>query len=106
MQMTQIASIKLVSPDYSKLEEVCKEIKEITAKTGAKLSGPVPLPTKKLIVPTRKSPCGDGSETWEKWQMRIHKRLITIEADERTLRQIMRVQVPDQVHIEIELKTE
>ncbi len=101
--MTQTASIKLVSPDYKKLEQVCSEIKEVALKTGAKISGPIPLPTKKLKITTMKSPCGDGSKTWEKWQMRIHKRLINIQADERTLRQIMRVQVPDQVHIEIEL---
>jgi len=103
--MTQIASIKLISPEYKRLEEICSEIKNIAQRTGAKVSGPIPLPTKKLTVPTMKSPCGDGSETWEKWQMRVHKRLINIEADERTLRQIMRVQVPDQVHIEIELKS-
>ena len=103
--MTQIASIKLVSPDYKKLEQICNEIKDIAIKTGANVSGPIPLPTKKLRVSTLKTPCGDGSKTWEKWQMRIHKRLINIEADERTLRQIMRVQVPDQVHIEIELKS-
>ena len=101
----QVASIKLVSPDYKKLENVCSEIKEIAQRTGANVRGPIPLPTRKLVVPTMKSPCGDGSETYEHWQMRIHKRLINIEADERTLRQIMRVQVPDQVHIEIELKT-
>lgn len=102
--MTQVASIKLVSPDYDKLQQVCDEIKDIASKTGAKISGPIPLPTKKLTLPTMKSPCGDGSKTWEKWQMRIHKRLIDVEADDRTLRQIMRVQVPDKVHIEIELK--
>ncbi len=102
--MTQVASIKLISSDYKKLEDVCNEIKDIAEKTGASVSGPIPLPTKKMVVPTMKSPCGDGSETYEHWQMRIHKRLINIQADERTLRQIMRVQVPDQVHIEIELK--
>ena len=103
--MAQTASIKLVSPDYQKLQSVCSDIKEIAEKTGAKLSGPVPLPTKKLSISTRKSPCGAGSETYEKWQMRIHKRLINIEADERTLRQIMRINVPDKVHIEVELKS-
>lgn len=102
--MAQIASIKLVSPDYEKLQRVCGEIKDIAVKTGANVAGPIPLPTKKLSVSTLRTPCGDGSKTWEKWQMRVHKRLINIEADERTLRQIMRVQVPDKVHIEIELK--
>jgi small subunit ribosomal protein S10 len=102
--MAQIASIKLVSPDYEKLQQICSEIKDIALKTGANVAGPIPLPTKKLTVSTLRTPCGDGSKTWEKWQMRVHKRLINIEADERTLRQIMRVQVPDKVHIEIELK--
>ena len=104
--MSQIASIKLVSPEYTKLQQVSEEIKDIAKRTGAKVKGPIPLPTKKLVIPTMKSPCGDGSKTWEKWQMRVHKRLINIVADERTLRQIMRIQVPDQVHIEIELKSE
>lgn len=102
--MAQTASIRLISPDYSLLEDVCNQIKDIASRTGAKLSGPVPLPTKRLSVTPRKTPCGDGTDTYERWQMRIHKRLINIEADERTLRQIMRVQVPDSVHIEIELK--
>ncbi len=104
--MAQMASIKLVSPDYARLESICTEIKDIAKKTGAKVAGPIPLPTRRLTIPTLRTPCGDGSKTWEKWQMRVHKRLLNIEADERTLRQIMRVQVPDQVHIEIELKTE
>jgi len=56
------------------------------------------------IVPTRKSPCGGGTETYERWQLRIHKRLIDIESDERTLRRIMRVEIPETVHVEIELR--
>lgn len=104
--MAQVARIKLISPNYDNLQKVCDEIKSIAERTGAKLGGPIPLPTKKLTISTRKSPCGAGSETYEKWQMRIHKRLINIEADDRTLKQVMRVQIPDQVHIEIELKNE
>ncbi|MCD6414188.1 MAG: 30S ribosomal protein S10 [Candidatus Diapherotrites archaeon] len=100
----QVATIKLTGPDFKRLDSVCHEIKEICKKTGAKVSGPVPLPTKRLKVPIRKSPCGDGSETFEHWEMRIHKRLINVETNERTLRQVMRVKVPDQVMIEIELK--
>ena len=68
-------------------------------------TGPIPLPTKKLVVPTRKSPDGEGKATWEKWELRIHKRLVGIEADERAMRQVMKVNVPDNVSIEIELKS-
>ncbi len=101
----QWARIKLSGTDHKKLEEVCEQVKEIARKTGVNISGPIPLPTRRLRVPVRKSPSGDGTATWEKWEMRIHKRLIDIEADERTMRQIMRVRIPDGVHIEIELRS-
>ncbi|MFQ6084326.1 MAG: 30S ribosomal protein S10, partial [Candidatus Aminicenantia bacterium] len=80
----------------------------ITEKFGVAMHGPIPLPTKKLKVTTMKTPCGDGTghgnATWDRWEMRIHKRVIDISADERTLRQIMRVTVPDGVNISITLR--
>jgi small subunit ribosomal protein S10 len=100
----QKARIKLSGIDHDKLEGVCVQVKEIASKTGVDMSGPIPLPTKRLRVPVRKSPSGDGTGTWDRWEMRVHKRLIDIPADERTMRQIMRVSVPDGVHIEIELR--
>lgn len=100
----QKARIKLSGIDHDKLEDVCAQVREIASKTGVDMSGPIPLPTKRLKVPVRKSPSGDGTETWDRWEMRVHKRLIDIPADERTMRQIMRVRVPDGVHIEIELR--
>lgn len=100
----QKARIKLSGIDHNKLEDVCAQVKEIASKTGVGISGPIPLPTKRLRVPVRKSPSGDGTETWDRWEMRVHKRLIDIPADERTMRQIMRVRVPDGVNIEIELR--
>jgi small subunit ribosomal protein S10 len=101
----QKARIKLSGPDHTLLEGVCIQMKEIASKTGVNMSGPIPLPTKRLKVPVRKSPSGDGTATWERWEMRVHKRLIDIDADERTMHQIMRVKVPDGVNIEIELRT-
>jgi small subunit ribosomal protein S10 len=100
----QTARIKLTSNDYEKLEEICNKIIEVAERTGAKHSGKIALPTKKLVIPTRKSPCGGGTETYEKWQMRLHKRLLDVQADERTLKRIMRVEIPEEIHLEIELK--
>jgi small subunit ribosomal protein S10 len=99
----QKARIKLASPDYKQLNEVSAKIIEVARRTGIKFAGPIPLPTRKLVVPTRKSPAGGGTETYERWQMRIHKRIIDIESDERTLRKVMHIEIPEQVHIEIEL---
>jgi len=66
--------------------------------------GPIPLPTKRLVVPVRRTPCGDGSNTWDKYEMRIHKRLIEIDARERVMRNIMRIRVPSEVYIEMEIR--
>ncbi|RLF24217.1 MAG: 30S ribosomal protein S10 [Thermoprotei archaeon] len=101
--MVRKARIKLVSTDYRKLNEVCEEIKRIAQKTGVRMSGPIPLPTKRLVVVTRKAPSGEGTHTFDHWEMRLHKRLIEMDADERAMRQLMRIRVPEEVHIEIEL---
>ena len=101
----QKARIRLSSTDSKKLDEVCKQIAGIAERVGIKLSGPIPLPTRRIVVPTRKSPDGEGTATWDRWELRVHKRLIDMQADERVMRQIMRIQVPEEVAIEIELKT-
>ena len=103
--MPQSARITLTGTDAPKVDQVCNQIKKIAERTGIHLRGPIPLPTKRLVVPCRKSPDGEGSETWDRWEMRIHKRLIEIDAQDRALRQLMRVQVPDGVNIEIMLKS-
>jgi len=101
--VVQRARISLSGTSPKKVDEISRQIKAISERTGVEMKGPTPLPTKKLVVPCRKSPDGEGSETWERWEMRVHKRLIDLDADERALRQLMRIQVPDEVHIEIVL---
>ena len=101
--MPQVARIKLTSTNLENLDGVCKEIKGITEKTGVRAKGPQPLPTKKLKVVTRKAPSGQGTHTYDRWEMRIHRRLIDLDADDRTLRQLMRLKVPEDVFIEVNL---
>jgi len=103
--VSQKARIALSGIDAQKVDSVCRQIREISQKTGVEIAGPIPLPTKRLRVPVRKGPDGGGSSTIDHWEMRIHKRLIDIDADERALRQVMRIQVPDGVNIEIVLKS-
>ena len=103
----QIARIKLVGKDPRKIESIAKEIIEIAKKFGVNYKGPIPLPTKRLKVTVMKTPCGDGTghgnATYDNWEMRIHKRIVDVQADDRTLRQILRVNIPQDVHIEIKL---
>ncbi|MDP6294072.1 MAG: 30S ribosomal protein S10 [Candidatus Woesearchaeota archaeon] len=99
----QKARIKLASIDIDKINQTCAYIQDIADKTGVHMRGPVPLPTKKIKVTTRKCPCGDGKATWERYEMRIHKRLIDLGLDERALRLVMKVPVPEGLNIEIEM---
>ena len=93
-----------MSTNHHELDGICQEMKQISIRTGVRMKGPVHLPTRKLIVPTRKSPCGEGTQTWEQYEMRIHKRLIDIDAEEKTMRQIIRLNVSRSIFVEIELK--
>ncbi len=102
--MTQSARVKLTSSDLKKLDSVCAEIRGIGDKTGVRIKGPTPLPVKRLHIATRKSPCGSGTETYEKWEMRMHRRVMDIGADDKAIRQLMRLKMPDDVYIELVLK--
>jgi small subunit ribosomal protein S10 len=101
--MPQKARIRLWSTDPDKLNQVCAQMVELTKKTGVKVSGPIPLPTRRLKVSTRRGPAGEGTDTYDHWVMKVHKRVIDVPAEERTMRQIMRINVPDDVKIELEL---
>ena len=99
----QKARIKLASIDINKINETCNFIQDIAEKTGVPIKGPIPLPTKKLKITTRKCPCGDGKASFERYEMRVHKRLIDLGVDERALRLVMRVPIPEGLNIEIEM---
>jgi len=96
--------IKLSSSDTNALNNICSTIKEIASRSGINISGPIPLPTRRLKVTTRKSPCGNGTATFDRFEMRIHKKVIDLPADDRVLHSIMRVSIPRTVNIKIEMK--
>ncbi len=101
--MVNRVRIRLWSTNVEHLTDVANQLVEIVKKAGMSVRGPVPLPTKRLVVPVLRPPHGEGRKVYEKWEMRIHKRIIDIDADERVMRQIMRVRVPEDVYIELEL---
>ncbi len=103
--MAQLARIKLTSTNLEQLERVSKDIRDIAEKTGVRIKGPQPLPTKRLKITTRKAPTGEGTHTFDHWQMRIHRRIVDIEPDERTMKQITKLEIPEDVKIQLTLTT-
>ena len=96
--------IKLSSTSPKLLNHVCTQIKDIADRLKVKMKGPIPLPRKDLKVPVRKSPCGEGRESYETWHMRISKRLIELSVNEMALRLIMRIPMPKGINVEMEIK--
>jgi small subunit ribosomal protein S10 len=102
--MAQVVRIKLSSINIDQLNDITDSIREISKKAGVSAKGPIPLPTKRLKVTTRKSPCGDGTATFDRFEMRIHKRVIDLPSNDKILHSVMRLPIPKSVNIKIEMK--
>ena len=97
------ARIKLASTNIDELNTICNSIKDISTKAGVILRGPIPIPTQRLKITTRKSPCGNGKATFDRFEMRIHKRILDLPLDDRVLHSIMRMPIPRSINIQIEM---
>ncbi|KAB0397455.1 hypothetical protein E2I00_019690 [Balaenoptera physalus] len=65
------------------------------------MKGPVPTPTKTLRITTRTTPCGEGSKTWDRFQMRIHERLIDLHSPSETVKHITSISTEPGVEVEV-----
>ena len=95
--------IKLRAFDRKLLDQSAERIAETAKKTGATISGPIPLPTEKSIYTILRSP-HINKDSREQFEMRTHKRLIDIlNASPKTVDSLMRLDLPTGVDIEIKL---
>jgi small subunit ribosomal protein S10 len=95
--------IKLKAYDHTLIDQSAKRIVETAKKTGAVISGPIPLPTEKDIVTILRAP-HKYKDSREQFEMRTHKRLIDIfSPTPKTVDSLMRLDLPAGVDIEIKL---
>ena len=101
--MAQKIRIKLKAYDHKVLDQSAEKIVDTVRRTGARISGPVPLPTDRNIYCVIRSPHID-KESMEHFEMRTHKRLIDIlEPTPKTVDALMHLDLPAGVDIEIKL---
>merc|ERR1712190_639975 len=93
--------IPLTSRNVKNLEKVCADLIRGAKEKRLKVKGPVRLPTKTLRITTRKSPCGEGTNTWDRYQMRIHKRLIALHTPSEIVKQITSISIRAGIEVEI-----
>ena len=95
--------IKVKAYESAILEQSAAKIVETAKKTGAKVSGPIPLPTKREVVTVIRSP-HKHKDSREQFEMRTHKRVIDIlYPSQKTVDSLMKLELPAGVDIEIKL---
>ncbi|HBL81507.1 MULTISPECIES: 30S ribosomal protein S10 [Congzhengia] len=100
-QASQKMRIRLKSYDHVLLDQSAEKIVETARRNGAKVSGPIPLPTKKEIVTILRA-VHKYKDSREQFEMRTHKRLIEILLPTpKTVDALMRIELPAGVDIEI-----
>ena len=93
--------IRLKAYDHVVLDQSAEKIVDAAKKTGAKVSGPIPLPTQKEIVTILRSP-HKHKDSREQFEMRTHKRVIDIlYPTQKTMDSLMKLELPAGVDIEI-----
>lgn len=100
---SQKIRIRLKAFDHKLLDQSTKEIVETARRTGAKIAGPIPLPTRINRYTVLRSPHVD-KKSREQFEVRTHKRMLDIlEPTQQTVDQLMKLDLSAGVHVEIKL---
>ena len=101
VEETHKIRITLTAKNSKALEKVCSELVEGARERHVAVKGPVRMPTRTMRITTRKSPCGEGTNTWDHFQMRVHKRLIDLRCTQDMVRQITAINIAQGVDVEV-----
>jgi small subunit ribosomal protein S10 len=101
--VSQRIRIRFKAFDHRIIDQSIEEVVSLAKRTGAKITGPVPLPTRISRFTVLRSPHVD-KKSREQFEMRIHKRLIDIlEPTNETINALMKLNLPSGVDVEIKL---
>ncbi|QRW24216.1 ribosomal protein S10p/S20e [Rhizoctonia solani] len=93
--------ITLTSSNVTNLEKFSRDLVNRAKDKDLRVKGPVRLPTKVLRITTRKTPCGEGSKTWDRYELKIHKRLIDLHSSSEIVKQITSISLEPGVEVEV-----
>ncbi|VDC07224.1 unnamed protein product [Peniophora sp. CBMAI 1063] len=93
--------ITLTSSNVKNLEKFSGDLINRAKDKQLRVKGPVRLPTKVLKITTRKTPCGEGSKTWDRYELKVHKRLIDLHSSSEIVKQITSISLEPGVEVEV-----
>lgn len=95
--------VKLKSYDHRVLDNTCESLLDTALRTGAKIVGPIPLPTKRERITVLRSPHTD-KDAREAFEIKTHKRVLDIlEPTQKTIDALMHLEIPAGVDIEVKM---
>lgn len=95
--------VRLKSYDHRVLDATCEQLLDTALRTGAKIVGPVPLPTKRSRMTVTRSPFSDKNSQ-ETFEIKTHKRVVDIvEPTDKTIDSLMHLELPAGVDIEVKM---
>ena len=98
--------IILKSQETKNLDYVARTIVKLSKEKGFEVRGPKPMPNKHLSLTVRKSPCGEGTNTYDAFEMKIHSRIVDIKCSPKSVNDITSFKIKPGVDINIKIWNE
>lgn len=103
---TQKIRLTITSSKLPNLQKVCSKLVSQLQKEKIQVRGPIPMPRRRLRITTRRAPCGNGTETYDHFELRIYKRVIDFQANTNSVKQVTQIGLEPEVHVEVSILTE
>mmetsp|Transcript_26050 Transcript_26050/g.30190 ORF Transcript_26050/g.30190 Transcript_26050/m.30190 type:complete len:119 (+) Transcript_26050:40-396(+) len=101
LTQTHRIRITLSGRNGKAIEKVCSDLLGRSKEQSIKVRGPVRMPTRTLKITTRKTPCGNGTNTWDVYEMKIYKRVIDLYATQDVVKTITSINMEAGVDVEV-----
>ena len=93
--------LTVTSSKLRNLQSVCNNLIQRLKKGKIDVRGPIPMPRKRLRVTTRRAPCGNGTETYDHFELRVHKRVIDFKGTAESVKEVTKVALEPDVQVEV-----
>jgi small subunit ribosomal protein S20e len=102
-QSAQRIRLAITSSKLPNLQKVCTAVCMKLTKEGLTLRGPLPIPRHRIRITTRRAPCGNGTETYDHFELRVFKRIIAFTGSPAAVKQVTQIPIEPDVHIEVSI---
>jgi small subunit ribosomal protein S20e len=95
------ARITISGTSFQEIQQVTAALLKNKKEEEIDLKGPVRMPTKNLKITCRKTPCGEGTKTWDCWEMKVYKRYFNVNCASSKIRKLTDLALPRGVKFEL-----